>query len=257
MIYGLYLSATGVLANTYRQDVIANNLANSETVGFKRHLANFQQRPPESQVQGRPDLSDPMLDQIGGGFLQSPTQLDTTQGEMETTGNNLDAAIFGDGYFAVSNKGKVQLTRAGEFSLNADGEMIMSNAQGQKVLDVDGQPIKLPGLIASRLQIGKDGQITNTDNGKAVARLGVFTVPEPSKLMKTGSGLLDYPNMPKKLKPSDAELRSGGVERSNVDPTIELTQLMECQRQLEANANMIRYQDSSLSKLVNEVGKIS
>src|SRR6185503_11059153 len=101
MIYGLYLSATGVLANSYRQDVIANNLANSETVGFKRHLAVFQQRPPESQELGRTDLSDSMLDHIGGGFLLSPTMVDTTQGELETTGNNLDAAIVGKGYFAV------------------------------------------------------------------------------------------------------------------------------------------------------------
>lgn len=255
MIYGLYLSATGVLANTYRQDVIANNLANSETVGFKRHLATFQQRPPESQTQGRPDLSDPMLDKMGGGLLQSPTQIDTTQGEMETTGNNLDTAIFGQGYFAVENKGKMQLTRAGEFSLNADGNLILSNAQGQRVLDPDGQPIKVPGLIASKLQIGKDGQITH--DGKAVARLGVFNVPDPTKLIKTGSSLFDYPDLQKSLKPSDAELRTGGVERSNVDPTTELTQLMECQRQLEANANMIRYQDTSLAKLVNEVGKIS
>src|SRR3954465_15002016 len=98
MIYGLYLSATGVMASSYRQDVIANNLANSETVGFKRHLASFQQRPTESQAQGRPDLSDEMLDHIGGGFLVSPTQVDVSQGEMETTGNNLDAAIFGQGY---------------------------------------------------------------------------------------------------------------------------------------------------------------
>ena len=111
MNYGLYLSATGVLANTYRQDVIANNLANAETVGFKRHLATFQQRPVESHFQGRPDLSDPTLDNIGGGFLVAPTQVDTSQGEFEPTGNNLDAAIFGNGFFAVQNKGKTQLTR--------------------------------------------------------------------------------------------------------------------------------------------------
>src|SRR3954471_10516609 len=176
MNYGLYLSATGVLANTYRQDVIANNLANSETVGFKRHLASFQERPVESQAQGRPDLSDPMLDHLGGGFLVAPTQVDTSQGEFETTGNNLDAAIFGKGFFAVEKGGKTQLTRAGAFMLNKDGQLILSNAEGQRVLDQDGQPIKLPGLIASRLQIGKDGQITN--DGKPVARLGVFDVPD-------------------------------------------------------------------------------
>ena len=165
MNYGLYLSATGVLANTYRQDVIANNLANSETVGFKRHLATFQQRPVESQAEGRPDLSDPTLDNIGGGFLVSPTQVDTSQGEFETTDNNLDAAIFGKGFFAVENKGKMQLTRAGSFLLNKDGELVLSNSEGQRVLDQDGQPIALPGLIASRLQIGKDARSARSCTG--------------------------------------------------------------------------------------------
>jgi flagellar basal-body rod protein FlgF len=254
MIYGLYLSATGVLASSYRQDVIANNLANSETIGFKRHLATFQQRPVESDASGRPDLSDPMLDDLGGGFLVSPTLVDTSQGEVESTGNNLDAAIFGQGYFAVDDRGKTQLTRAGQFMLNADGELIMANGTGQRVLDADRLPIKLPGLLASKLQIGKDGQITH--EGRAVGRLGVFDVPDPSQLVKMGANLFDYPNLSKSLAPSQAELRSGFIERSNVDPSTELTQLMETQRQLEANANMIRYQDQSLAKLVNEVGKI-
>jgi flagellar basal-body rod protein FlgG len=255
MNYGLYLSATGVLANTYRQDVIANNLANSETVGFKRHLATFQERPVESQFDGRPDLSNPMLDNIGGGFLVSPTQIDSTQGEFESTGNSLDAAIFGKGFFAVQSKGKTQLTRAGSFMLNKDGELIMSNAQGQRVLGQDGQPIALPGVAASQLRVEQDGQITN--NGKPVAQLGLFDVPDPSQLVKDGQSTFDYPNLQNAMKPADAQVHGGFVERSNVDPTTELTQLMECQRQLEANANMIRYQDSSLSKLVNEVGKIS
>jgi flagellar basal-body rod protein FlgF len=255
MNYGLYLSATGVLANTYRQDVIANNLANAETVGFKRHLATFQQRPVESHFQGRPDLSDPTLDNIGGGFLVAPTQVDTSQGEFDPTGNNLDAAIFGNGFFAVQNKGKTQLTRSGSFMLNSNGELILSNAEGQRVLDPGGQPIKLPGLIASSLEIGKDGRITH--DGKVVAQLGVFDVPDQSKLVKQGASLFGYPDLPKSLKPSDSELRSEVVERSNVDPTTELTQLMECQRQLEANANMIRYQDQSLTRLVSDVGRIS
>src|SRR5205809_916462 len=134
MIYGLYLSATGVMASSYRQDVIANNLANSETVGFKRHLATFQQRPVESQSSGRPDLSDPMLDNLGGGFLVSPTQIDATQGDLENTGNNLDAAIFGKGFFAVGDSTHTQLTRAGQFMLNQDGDMIMANGSNTPVL---------------------------------------------------------------------------------------------------------------------------
>ena len=78
-----------------------------------------------------------------------------------------------------------------------------------------------------------------------------------NKLVKAGASLFDYPNLPKSLAPSDSVLRDGSVERSNVDPTTELTQLMECQRQLEANANMIRYQDQSLSRLVTDVGRVS
>jgi flagellar basal-body rod protein FlgG len=255
VIYGLYLSATGVQANSYRQDVIANNIANADTVGFKRHLAVFQERPTEAQAQGRSDLSDPMLENLGGGFLVSPTMLDTSQGEMETTGNNLDTAIFGKGYFAVDDNGQTKLTRDGEFMLDKDGNLILNNSQGNKVLNSEGKPIQLPGLLASNLQIDKSGQINY--QGQPLAQLGVFDVPDQSQLVKQGGNLFDYPNLAKSIKPSESsELRSGFVERANVDPTSEMTQLMETQRQLEANANMIRYQDQSLTRLVNDVGKI-
>jgi flagellar basal-body rod protein FlgF len=256
MNYGMYMSATGVMANSYRQDVIANNLANSETVGFKRDETRFQQRLTAAQEMGRPDKTDPMEDNVGGGFFISPSQTDLTQGDLETTGNNLDAAIVGKGFFGVDNHGKTQLTRVGQFMLDKDGMLITANGDHQQVLDSDGQPIKLPGLLESKLKIGKDGQITH--DGKAVARLGVFSAPDISQLSKQGNSLFDYPTA--KLQPSsdaDYQLRNEVVERANVDPANELTQLMECQRELEANANMIRYQDTELGRCVNEVGKIS
>ena len=119
---------------------------------------------------------------------------------------------------------------------------------------MSSKPIQLPGLLASKLAIETDGQITH--EGKPIARLGLFDVPDPTKLMKKGQSLFDYPDLAKSLKPADAQVQSGTIERSNVDPTTELTQLMETQRALEANANMIRYQDTAMAKLVNEVGKI-
>jgi flagellar basal-body rod protein FlgF len=252
MIYGLYLSATGVLASLHRQDVIANNLANSETVGFKRHLTAFQERPPESTAQGRPDLSNAMLDNLGGGFLVSPTRIDLSEGELEATGNNLDAAIFGKGFFAVDDHGTTRLTRAGQFLVNQQSQLVTST--GQQVLDTDGKPIELPGLMPSRLQIENDGRITH--EGKTVAQLGFFDVPDETQLTKQGGNLFGYPEGIKSWQPAQGQIRGGFTERANVDPAIELTQLMETQRQLEANANMIRYQDSALSKAVNEVGKI-
>ena len=113
MIYGLYLSAAGVQTNSYRQDVISNNIANAQTVGFKRDLALFQQRRTEVSERGlSPSQSNALLEKLGGGVFASPTLIDHTQGELENTGNNLDVAIAGQGYFQAANGDKTGLTRA-------------------------------------------------------------------------------------------------------------------------------------------------
>ena len=197
MIYGLYLSATGVMTNAYRQDVIANNIANSETVGFKKDLALFDQRLTEAQqrrlaASGPLSPSNALLEKLGGGLLVHPTTIDTAQGELEPTGSPLDVAIEGDGYFAVNSGGQTRLTRNGQFAVDSTGHLILSNARGEQDLT--------PAMTAT--------------------------------------------------------LHNESVERANLDPATELAALMDTQRQLEANANMIRYQDQTLSKLVNEVGKI-
>ena len=252
MIYGLYLSATGVLTNSYRQDVISNNLANAETVGFKRNVALFQQRLTESQEQRNPNASSSLLDHIGGGLLCAPTQVDTTQGEFETTSNKLDVAISGDGYFGVQDANGIKLTRNGSFSLDRKGNLILSNT-GNMVLDQDRKPITLDPTQRNLIEIGSDGQMTIA--GKQVAKLGLFSVPDSKGLKKQGGTLLSYAD-PNKITSSKATVVGGALERANVDPATELAVLMDAQRQLEANANMIRYQDSTLQKLVNEVGKI-
>jgi len=252
MIYGLYLSATGVLTNSYRQDVIANNLANSETVGFKRDLALFHERLTESQERRLlPGYSDPLLEMLGGGVLASPTQIDQAQGELEPTGNHLDVAIQGNGYFKVNLNGQARLTRDGRFALDDQGQLVMANANGYRVVDPQGNPIMLNPRLPTT--IGEDGQIAQ--RGTPVAQIGLFDVPDSSRITKEGGNLLSYPEI-QQTRSIQGTLRSEFLERANVDPAMELTQLMEAQRQLEANANMIRYQDQTLSRLVNEVGKI-
>src|ERR1700722_2420103 len=139
MLYGLYLSATGVMTNSYRQDVIANNLANAQTIGFKKDLTLFKQRPTASQENpAHADWSDPMMDRMGGGTFAMPTAVDTTQGELQHTGSNLDVAIDGGGYFAVDANGKQKLTRNGEFLIDRDGNLILAGGEGEKVLDPTG-----------------------------------------------------------------------------------------------------------------------
>jgi flagellar basal-body rod protein FlgF len=249
MIYGLYLSATGVLTNAHRQDVIANNLANSETVGFKRDLAMFQQRRLPTQERGFPLRAADPLSGLPPGALVSPTRVDVTQGDMEHTGSNMDVAVEGRGFLAVSDGGQTRLTRNGQLMLDRAGYLVLS-ANGEKVLDVNRQPITLD--PTSTISIAEDGFVTQ--NGRTAARLGLFDVADPALLRKKGGTLLDPGAAP--LQPAAGRLRSQFVERANVDPTVELAAMMDAQRLLEANANMIRYQDQTLGKLVNEVGRI-
>jgi flagellar basal-body rod protein FlgF len=252
MNYGLYLSASGVMANSYRQDVIANNLANSETVGFKRDLALFQERRTALQERGGAGYSDPLLENLSGGILATPTLVDTQQGDLEPTSNPLDVAIKGDGYFAVIDGKDKHLTRDGRFMMNNKGDLILSTEQGNRILDDKGKPIVLD--TGAPVLISSNGDITQ--KGVTVARIGLYDVPDHSKFTKQGGTMLIYPD-PSQLRPATGTLHSGYQERSNVDPTTELAQLMDTQRQLEANANLIKYQDTMLQRLVNDVGKIS
>ncbi len=255
MVYGIYLSATGVITSSHRQDVIANNLANLETTGFKRALSLVQQRPPESRENGRGDLSNPILDEIGGGLFLSPTQIDRTQGLLLPTESTLNLAVFGEGYFAVRDGEKTRLTRNGNFMLDRNGTLILSDASGKPVLDVKQKPITLDATKLDQTSIGRDGTIAI--NGQFAAQIGVFDVEDPRNLVPVGGTMLapvgDAP-IKRVVAPT---MQSGYLELSNVDPATELTQLMDAQRQLEANANMIRFQDQTLGRLVNDVGKIS
>jgi flagellar basal body rod protein FlgG len=255
MLYGLYLSATGVMTNSYRQDVIANNLANAETVGFKKDMALFKQRATAAQeMPQHADWTNPLLEGLGGGTFAMPTAVDMTAGVIERTGNSLDTAIDGSGYFSIDDHGQQRLTRNGQFIIDQQGNLMLSNGVDQKVLGIDGKPIVLDGTARDQTTISQDGTITQ--RGQAVGRIGVFDVPDPGQITKVGGTLLSYPDM-QTLRPSASILRSEFVEHANVDPATEMTALMETQRQLEANANMIKYQDQTLGELVNTVGKIA
>lgn len=263
MIYGLYLSASGVISSSHKQDVIANNLANAETTGFKRDLPLFQQRMTEAQAsrvgKGRGGWSDPLLEGLGGGLLVAPHRVDVAQGSLEHTSAPLDVAIQGDGYFAVSasksadaaGAAPMALTRNGQFMVDADGYIVLGSDRGQQVLDVNRQPIRAR-PEGGALSVSRDGSISQAS--QLIGQIGVFKVDDPGKLQKLGGTLIGYDDSAG-IRRSEATVQPEFLERSNVDPTTELTELMKAQRLLEANAQMIRYQDQTLGKLI-EVGKI-
>lgn len=251
MIYGLYLSATGITTASHQQDVIANNIANAETGGFKRTLSLMEQRQVESKVAQAMGLHHDVLDNIGGGQLLAPTHVDFTQGDVEQSTNNFDTAILGSGFIAVQERGQLHLTRAGSLMLDRQGNLI--TMQGHPVLSVDRQPIKITGYKQHELHISEDGAIKYGQ--ETLARIALLESTNP-QLLKPVGGSLFKPVGDAQLVPAKGKLQSYMTERANVDPTIELTRLMEAQRLLEANANMIKYQDQTLGRLVTEVGKI-
>jgi flagellar basal-body rod protein FlgF len=252
MIYGLYLSASGVLTNSYRQDVIANNIANSETVGFKKDLTILQQRATAAQELHRRNQTDPLLENIGGGLLAARSAVDARPGDYEPTGNNMDIALDGRGFLAVNDGANIRLTRNGQLILNRNGTLALSTNPNDAVLDSKQNPILLDGT--QPITIAQDGTISQ--DGKIKAQIGLFSAGDPRQLHKVGGTLWAIPDGAS-LTTASPVVRTGFVEQSNVDPTTELADLIDVQRQLEANANMINLQDQTIDKLVNDVGRIS
>lgn len=259
MNYGLYLSASGVLTNLYRQDVFANNLANLETVGFKPDLPSIRQREPEAVEDLAPlDASNDLLERLGGGVLAERQRINFSTARLEQTGNPLDAALFEDNrFFAVRDTNaqgetSVRLTRDGRFHVNAQGTLTLPS--GQAVLDVNDQPITLS-RAAGPARIEADGSITQ--NGETVARVQIARVDDTEALAKAGEGLFRMTGSDLRKADPMAQVRPGYVEGSGVDPFKALMDLTAATKSATGNADMIRYHDSLMDKAVNTFGRVS
>jgi flagellar basal-body rod protein FlgF len=256
MIYGLYLSASGTMNTMHAQDTIANNLANAETAGFKRQMAMFQQRSTPRREQFS-QFGNPMLDRIGGGQAVSPSQWDFSQGGIEDTGSATDVALVGEGFLAVRDaQNNLRLTRNGTMIVDREGFLSLSNTPGHRVLDAQRRPIRInPDIPRDQLNISKEGAIDHM--GLPLAQLGVFQPPSTNQLNPVGDTLFAVRDA-NQLRPSTTTtVMQGYIERSNVDPAVELTRMIEVQRLLEANANFVRFQDQTISRAVTDLGRIS
>jgi flagellar basal-body rod protein FlgF len=259
MNYGLYLSAGGALTNLYRQDVLANNLANLNTTGFKPDVVDQQSRWPERIASADPAV-DPhlLLEQLGGGDWPAPTRINLRQGDIATTANPLDLAISGDGFFVVNvgqGQGDDQLrfTRDGRFTLNDNAELVMA-ATGHRVLNVQDQPIQLD----PTRQVTIDGDGTIRQGDAAVATLQVSTVVDPQRLEKAGDDLIRFDSMGANArKPADGLVRQASLEGSAVDPILVLNDLMNVSKAIQANVQLMQYHDHILGQAINTFGRVA
>ncbi len=258
MIDGIYLSTAGGLVQEAKQSVIANNVANANTPGFKKQSLVFETRLAEALSRDRSLPRGMPLTSTGGNWIaESVTNF--SQGALSETANPLDLAIQGEGFFTVTDGREVFYTRAGTFALDAQSRL--TSADGKYlVLDEGGRPIVVEG---EEINITRDGKIFTRTAGEVsqAGKLSPVTfkelqerAPGLSKIIEgVGDGNLRYKGS--QVIPADGAIRQGFIEQSTVNIVEEMAAMIQCYRAFEANMQAIRAQDSALQKAVTQVGR--
>lgn len=254
----LQSASTALSALNTRLDVTANNLANINTSGFKSSRVNFQDLLYIERAQ--PGVENASGDQrpiglyVGLGVKTSGTQVSFTQGSPVATDQELDVMIEGSGFFQVAvdeAPGGIAYTRAGSFTLNSDGELVMASDQGRRLE---------PGITippdAERVEIDATGRVFVRVQGQPqpqeIGQLELAVFVNPAGLTQEGENLFiesaasGPPIVGQPGTESRGRLLQGYLEASNVDPTRELIELIRTQRAFEFNSQTIRTADETL-----------
>jgi len=225
MSSGIYSALSGNLARMQGMETIANNLANGNTIGYKRNRLSF-----ESFLSGAGQIT------TGKGLNFTRLQrsfTDFTPGNSQHTGNNLDLAIDGQGFFKIKRGNEFLYTRDGAFHLSSDGTL-MTNSD-MEVVGENGQPLNIP---ADEFSIDEEGKILTED--KEVGRIGVFTIEDITLLTKEGGGMFKLPADRLDQVADNPKILQGYLETSNVNMMEEMVLMMEALRAFEAHQKMIK-----------------
>lgn len=254
MIDALSIASSGLSANQAWIDSISNNVANMQTVGYKRSQVNFQDMVQQVGIQDSVGAKDITLMSGAGIQVFNQTQV-FTSGDVRQTSNPLDVAIQGAGFFEVElPNGELAYTRAGRFHVGADGQLALNNGQ---VLTSD---LRVPPDAAS-VKIQSDGviqaKIANSNETILLGQIRLASFASVEQLQKLGDGL--YRSTARSGEPIYAEPGSGGqgvllqghVEMSNVNLIDEMTGLVLAQRAYQLNARLLQASDQILETINN------
>jgi flagellar basal-body rod protein FlgG len=259
-IQTLYNAATGMSAMQTKLDVIANNLSNVQTTAFKSDRLNFEDLLYQHErLPGALDAAGqrtPTGIETGMGVRVQSTQTNNTQGTLQSTGNQLDLAIQGNGYFRVVDpSGNTNYTRSGNFSRNSNGIIVMSSANVGRIL----QPQMTIPQEATAVQVASDGtvsvQMPNQTALTEIGKLELSTFINPEGLLKMGENLYqetDASGTAQNAQPNQNGLGSivqGSLEASNVEPVQELIDLITTQRAFEMDSQVIQAGDQMLQNI--------
>ena len=247
----VYQATAGALIQQYRLDILSNNLANINTVGFKEDRACFAiQEAEPSDPAGAESETTPSLEPVLSGDPSLEYYVNFSQGSLRHTGNPLDLAIEGDGFFNVQTPDGVQYTRKGNFVLGENG--LLMTPEGYPVLGRSGN-IELDG---GSITIDGDGSIQV--DGTTVDSIRVTRFPDARNLKKTGESLFIAADDGASGTPSDEfEIMQGYVELANVDPVRGMVEMIEALRVFEAYQKMLETLDEVDSQAVGDVGLVA
>ena len=237
------LAPLGALHQERRINVIVNNLSNAQTVGFKKDVPVFQ------------DIFFHEQELLRNQKMEA-TRTDFSQGEMVRTGNDLDLAITGDGFFKVSTPNGVRYSRAGNFRVDPQGRLV--NASGLAVLGQNGDII-LDGK--KKISVGTDGTVQalgaeNNSTPETVGKIALVRFADLSALKKEGHTLFRNDGTQGEMEDVEAEIQQGLLETSNVNAVGEMAQMLEAYRTFETCMKIIQSDDELTGKTVNEVGRV-
>jgi flagellar basal-body rod protein FlgF/flagellar basal-body rod protein FlgG len=243
---GLYAAYTGLLARTQALDTAANNLANAGTAGFRAQRDYFS-GVLAGGIDQDPETASQVGQSVNGFGVLGGNRLDLGQGDIKATGNPLDLALQGQGFFAIQTSRGVRYTRDGTFSRSPTG--VLQTVQGEPVLDANQKPITIP---TGTIYVAPDGNISvsTADGSMIVGRVGAFDFPKKSVL--TAEGANRFSANGAKPTPASALIEQGSVEGANEDAVHGTMQLVLVQRQAEMMQKALSVFNNDFDKTASE-----
>ena len=238
MAEGIYTALSGAITRQQQLDRVSHNLANADTAGHRRTRQAFEAQLVDAE-RG--------VTRVRAG----KEAIDLSPGRIEPTGNALDVAISGPGFFRVAGGegGEARLTRNGSFRLDNQGQLVTQS--GQAVLDDTGAPIVMM-ATPEEVMIGEGGDVW--DAFGMVAHLGVVEVQDVNQIKQIGDGFVTQEN---NLMPASGGLVQGSLERGNVNPVEAMTQMITLQRHFEAMNNLIQAHDRADATAITSLGRMT
>lgn len=237
MMYGVNTAVSAAVKKLSQHDYVTHNLANANTPGYKAERLIFVRRPE----------TDSMTED---SFSHAPVVLiDHSPGTLQKSGNPLDVAIQGEGYFVIETKDGERYTRNGSFTLNQDGELITMS--GDAVLGEGGR-IRISG---KKIEISNEGTI-NVD-GSDAGKLKIVDFKKKDALVKRGAGLFEASAKAEQTQLDNPEVRSGYLETSNVQAVKEMVEMIDIQRSFEAYLKIMQTMSEQDRLATSRIGKLT